>query len=189
MLISRKEVLIILRKYLKTENTIKHLLASEAIMGALAKKLEPEKEDLWKMAGLLHDLDYEIAKPQDHCLKFTEILKKEEVDLPKKIIQAIKAHGYNLHPEFKPVSLMDWSLFCADSLTGLIVATTLVHPDKKIKNITVDSILKKFKDKAFARGTRREDIKLCEEKLNIPLKEFVSLGLEAMQRIAQDLGL
>ena len=84
---------------------------------------------------------------------------------------------------------MDWSLFICDSLTGLIVATALVRPDKKLASVKVKSVKKKFKDKSFARGTRREDIALCEEKLGIPLDEFIGLSLGAMQAISDDLGL
>jgi len=84
---------------------------------------------------------------------------------------------------------MDWSLFISDSLTGLIVATALVHPDKKLSSVKVKSVMKKFKDKAFARGTRREDIKMCEEKLGIPLREFIEICLRVMQGISNELGL
>ena len=79
--------------------------------------------------------------------------------------------------------------FCGDSLTGLIVATVLVHPDKKLASVRVKSVIKKFKDKAFAKGTRRKDIKMCEEKLGIPLRKFVEISLKAMQEIAEELGL
>ena len=188
-MISREEAIRLLKKYIKTENTIKHMMATEAIMGALAKRLEPEKEELWRLAGLLHDLDYETAENEDHGTKNEEILKKEEVELPGEVLQAIKAHSFNLHPEFKPKAKMDWALFICDSLTGLIVATALVRPDKKLASVKVKSVMKKFKDKAFAKGTRREDIRLCEERLGIALEEFVELGLEAMQVISQDLEL
>lgn len=188
-MINREEALKLLRKYIKTENTIKHMLATEAIMRALAKRFEPEKEEIWAMAGLLHDIDYEIAEEKEHCLHVAEILKKEGVDVPKEVLYTIQAHGFNLHPQFEPKSKMDWSLFISDSLTGLIVATALVHPDKKLLNVKVKSVMKKFKDKSFAAGTRREDIKMCEEKLGIPLREFVEIGLKAMQVISDEIGL
>jgi len=84
---------------------------------------------------------------------------------------------------------MDWTIFCGDSLTGLIIACTLVQPDKKLSSLKLESVLKKFKDKSFARGTRREDIALCKEKLGLPLKEFVEISLKAMQKISGSLGL
>jgi len=189
-MITREEALKLLQKYITTENTIKHMLATEAIMRALAKRFEPEKEAVWAMAGLLHDLDYEVMEEEkEHGAKTIKILKKENVDLPEEALQAIRAHCYNLHPEWKPKSLMDWSLFICDSLTGLIVATTLVHPDKKLANVKVKSVMKKFKDKSFARGTRRKDIRMCEEKLGLPLRELVEICLFAMQGISKDLGL
>lgn len=189
-MIGRDEAIKLLRKYIQTENTIKHMLATEAIMRALGRRFEPEKEEVWAMAGLLHDLDYEVmANEKEHGEKTVKILKEEKVDLPEEAIQAIKAHCYNFHPQWPPQSLMDWSLFISDSLTGLIVATTLVHPDKNLLSVKVKSVMKKFKDKAFARGTRREDIKMCEEKLGLPLREFVEIGLKAMQGISKELGL
>ena len=188
-MISREKALKLIRKYIKTENTIKHMLAAEAIMRALAKRFKPEKEEAWAMAGLLHDLDYEVAKEKEHCLKIVEILKKEGVELPPEILYTIQAHGYNLHPQFEPKSKMDWALFIADSLTGLIVATALVRPSKKLADVELKSVKKKFKDKHFAAGTRRQDIALCEEKLGLSLDEFIQIGLEAMQGISDDLGL
>lgn len=190
-MISRDEAIKLIREYIKTENTIKHMLATEAIMKALGKRFEADKEAVWAMAGLIHDLDYEVmADKKEHGAKTVEILKEKKVDVPAEVIQAIKAHCYDLNPEFdKPQSLMDWSLLICDSLTGLIVATTLVRPDKKLASVKVKSVMKKFKSPAFAAGTRREDIKLCEEKLKIPLPEFVEISLKAMQEIAEGLGL
>lgn len=192
-MIGREEALKILRKYLKTENTIKHLLAAEAIMRALAKKLEPEKKEEWAITGLLHDLDYETIDQQtyeDHGKETVALLKKEGVDLPDSVYQAILAHNHdNLGDQYKPKNKMDWALFICDSLTGLIVATALVRPDKKLASVEVKSVKKKFKQPSFAAGTRREDIKLCEEKLGIPFDEFISISLEAVKRAAGDLGL
>jgi len=190
-MISREKVLQLLEKHIKTANTIKHMLATEAIMKALAQKLKPEKTDIWAMVGLTHDLDYEeIKDDKEHAGKSVAILKQENADLPEEAYQAIKAHNADKNPDYDPPqSLMDWSLSICDSLTGLIVATALVRPEKNLASVKVKSIMKKFKQPSFAAGTRREDIKLCEEKLNIPLPEFVELSLKAMQAIASDLGL
>jgi hypothetical protein len=191
-MISRDEALNLLRKYIKTENTVKHLMATEAIMKALARKFEPDKEEAWAMAGLLHDIDYETVDPETkegHAKVSVEILKKEKVDLPESVLEAILAHGYNLYPEYKPKNKMEWSLFICDSLTGLIVATTLVRPDKKLASVKVKSVMKKFKQKAFAAGTRREDILLCKEHLGMELRDFVEISLQAMQGVAEELGL
>lgn len=192
-MIDKQEALKLLRKYIKTKNTIKHMMAAEAIMKALARKLDPEKEEEYAMAGLLHDLDYETIDQETyegHGLKTVEILKKEDVDLPESVYQTILAHNYeNLDDKYIPKNKMDWSLFICDSLTGLIVATALVRPSKKIADVKIKSIKKKFKQPSFAAGTRRENIKLCEEKLGIPLDEFMEISLKAMQSISSELGL
>ena len=203
-MIDRKEALKLLKKYIKTENTIKHMMACEAIMRSLARKLQNSKtpkfqdeenfnEDEWGMAGLVHDLDYEIIDQETkegHGLKTIEILKQEGINLPESVYQTILAHNYeNLDDKYAPQNKMDWSLFICDSLTGLIVATALVRPSKKLADVKLKSIKKKFKQPSFAAGTRREDIKLCEEKLGIPLDEFIEIGLKAMQGISEELGL
>lgn len=192
-MISRDKALQLLRKHLKTENTVKHLIATEAIMRALAEKFEPEKEEEWAMTGLLHDIDYETIDQETyegHAQKSVEILKQEGVDLPDSVYQAILAHNYdNLGKEYTPQTKMEWSLFICDSLTGLIVATALVRPDKKLSSVKVKSVMKKFKQPSFAAGTRREDIRLCEEKLGIELRDFIQLSLEAMQGVSEELGL
>jgi putative nucleotidyltransferase with HDIG domain len=191
--ISRDKALKLVRKYIKTENTIKHMLALEAIMRALAEKLEPNKADEWAMAGLLHDLDYEMVDQktyEGHGLKTIKLLKKAGADLPESVYKAITAHTYDwLGDQYAPQTKMEWAIYIADSLTGLIVATALVRPSKKIADVKVKSIKKKFKDKGFAAGTRREAIALCEEKLSIPLAEFFEIALTAMKNIASDLGL
>lgn len=189
-MLSREKALELLNKYIENKNIIKHMLATEAVMRALAKKFDPTNENLWAMAGLIHDIDYEkIQKDEEHGILSMQILEDEGADLPESVKKTIKAHCYSLHPEDKPKNKMEWSLAICDSLTGLIVATTLVHPGQKINNISVESVIKKFDSPAFAKGTRREEIKLCEEKLGIPLKEFVKINLKAMQGINKELGL
>jgi hypothetical protein len=190
-MISRQDALTLVRKYIKTENTVKHLLATEAIMRTLAQKFEPDQEDVWGIAGLIHDLDWETIKDKEkeHAKKTVEILKQENVDVPQEVIQTILAHCCNLYPEYQPQNKRDWSLFIADSLTGLIIATALVRPDKKLESVELKSVMKKFKQPAFAAGTRREDIALCEEKLGLKLDEFINIGLMSLQKISQELGL
>ncbi len=138
-------------------------------------------------------MDYETIDQktkEGHGLKTVEILKQENIDLPESVYQAILAHNYeNLEDKHAPQNKMDWSLFICDSLTGLIVATALVRPSKKLADVKVKSIKKKFKQQSFASGTRRESIKLCEKKLGIPLDEFIQLSLSAMKKISDDLGL
>lgn len=190
-MMAREDALSLIKKYIKTENTIKHMLATEAIMRALARRFEPEKEEVWAMAGLMHDLDYEVIKDKEkeHGKKTVEILKELKVDLPEEVFPAILAHCCNLYPEHQPKNKLEWGLFIGDSLTGLIVATALVRPDKKLKSVEVKSVLKKFKQPAFAAGTRRDAIQMCEEKLGIKLPELIELSLKAMQTISDDLEL
>jgi uncharacterized protein len=192
-MITRDEALTLIRKYIKTENTIKHMIALEAIMKALAKKFEPEREADWAMAGLLHDLDYETVDQktyEGHGLKTVELLKKEGVELADDVISAILAHNADkLGEEYMPKDKMGWSMFIADSLTGLIAATALVRPSKKLEDVKLKSLKKKFKQPSFAAGTRREQIALCEEKLGIPMDEFFTLSLDAMKEVSDELGL
>lgn len=182
----------ILTSHLKNPNLIKHCLACEATMRALARKFKIQNselkidEDEWGITGLLHDADYEAAKdtPEKHGLLLFEI----EKDIPEEIAHAIKSHNYE-YTNVIPESKMDWAITCCDQLTGLIVAATLVLPDRKLTSLTVESILKKMKDKSFAKGAMREPILMCEEKLGIPLNEFIEIVLKAMEKISDSLGL
>lgn len=183
---NREQALELLKQNLNNQNLIKHCLAVEAVMQALARQLG-ENEDQWGIAGLLHDIDYEKTKddPNKHSLVGAQML--EEAGLNKEICQAVKAHN-----EIHGIQLktpMDKALFTIDPLTGLIVAATLVLPSKKITDLTVENVLNRFKEKAFARGVNREIIKQSEELLDIKLGEFVKIGLQAMQEINKDLGL
>lgn len=184
----RNKILALIKRRITNQNIIKHMLAMEAFMKGLARYLG-EDEEFWGLAGLVHDLDYDgKTLPEEHGLKIREILVQEGINLPGDILQAVAAHNWH-NNGVKPESLMDWALFCGDSLTGLIVACALVLPDKKLSSLTVKSVLKKFPVKRFAAGTRREDIELCQEKLGISLEEFVKIGLGSMQGISEKLGL
>lgn len=185
---NREKLLEIINQQIENKNIVKHMLAAEACMRALAKRLGAENQEEWAMAGLIHDLDYQDnVPPEKHGTLMTEILAKEGIKLPENILHAIAAHNWH-YTGVKPESLMDWALFTCDSLTGLIVACALVK-GKKLANVTVETVLKKFPDKRFAAGTRREDIKMCQEKLGIPLEEFIEICLRAMQEISDELGL
>ena len=185
---TREEAIIIIREHVVNENIVKHMLATEAVMGGLTKRLNGNEEE-WKLAGLLHDGDYRDDVPvEKQGIQIGQWVEEKEYTLSEEIKHAMAAHNWN-NTGIAPQSNMDWALFCADSLTGLIVATALVYPDKKLANITVDSVLKKFKSPGFAKGTRREDIAMCEEKLGIPLNEFIGIALQSMQKISHEIGL
>ena len=183
---SREEALKLLKENLFNQNLIKHCFAVEAIMRALAQKFG-EDEEKWALTGLLHDIDYEKVKDDlsQHSLVGAKML--EDLGLDKDICQAVKVH--NEAHGILPETLLDKALFITDPLTGLIVAATLVLPSKKIADLTVENVLNRFKEKAFARGANREIMGKCEELLDLKLEEFVDIGLKAMQGISEDLGL
>ena len=182
----RDQALQIVREFVKNENLVRHMLAVEAAMAAYAKKYG-EDEEKWRVTGLLHDFDWEIHPTlEGHPQKGAEILRKRGVD--EEIIRAIMSHAP--HTGTSRVSLMEKSLFAIDELTGLITTTALVRPSKKIADVEVKSIKKKWKDKAFAAGVNREDIEAGALDLGVDLwGEHVPLVLKAMQGIASELGL
>lgn len=191
----RKEAYQLLTKYLNNKNLIKHSLAAEAAMRAIYRHLipaadqNPTDEEMWGIAGLLHDIDYEIAQNENKLDRHGILLfETGQVNLPEAIEHAIKAHNYTA-TKVNPESQMDWAITACDQLTGLITACALVRPEKKLSAVTTEAVMKKFGQKAFAAGANRESIKLCEEKLNIPLEEFITITLKAMQSISDDLGL
>lgn len=183
---NREEAFKLLKENISNQNLIKHSLAVEAIMRTLAQHFGQDKED-WGLAGLLHDIDYEKTKDDSrkHSLLGAKIL--EGLGLDKKICQAVKSHN-EVHG-ILPETLMEKSLFVVDPLTGLIVAATLVLPSKKIADLSVENVLNRFKEKAFARGINREIIKKSENFLNLKLEDFVRIGLETMKGIGIQLDL
>jgi len=179
----REEALELVKAEVKTKNLVKHMLAVEACMRRLATELG-EDEEMWGLAGLLHDLDYEYTKdaPERHALMAVEMLKDK--GLPDEVLEAIKAHAG--HAERK--TSMAKALYAADPLTGLIVAATLMHPEKDLGAVDARFVLNRFKERSFARGANRDQIRSCEE-LGIPLDRFIELCLEAMRGIKEELGL
>lgn len=182
----REKALALLHQHVKTPNLIKHMLASEALLRALAQRFGQDQEQ-WGLAGLLHDLDYERTKtePAKHSLQAYELL--QATDLDPAIAEAIKIHN-PLHG-IEPKTLLDKALYCGEGLTGLVVAAALVQPEKKLASLTPESVLKKFKSKSFAAGTKRDLIEKCQEYLGISLEELISICLRSMQGIAGALGL
>jgi len=169
----------------------------EAVMRALAKyfaKGEPVSaqsydEARWGIVGLLHDGDYELTKekPEQHAKLMADWVR-ELGETDEELLTGIESHGW-FHEGKLPKTKMQWALYCCDELTGLIVAVALVKPDKKLASVTVESVKKKWPEKSFAAGVKREQIAECETRLGIPLDEFIQIALTAMQGIAQDLGL
>lgn len=185
----RDKALKLIEEKVSNKNIIKHMLATEAVMGELAKKLEPESIDDWKMAGLLHDGDYRDDVPvEKQGIQVGEWATKLGIQISDEVKHAMAAHNFS-NTGVAPESKMDWAIFACDSLTGLIVAAALVLPSKKLSDVTPETVLRRFKEPKFAAGTRREDIITCEKQLGIPLEEFVKISLEAMQKIAPEIGL
>ncbi len=186
---TRDEALDLVKDWTKNPNLIKHMLAVEAEMRGLAKHFA-EDEELWGLAGLLHDADYEMFKddPKRHPSKIFEELEKRQVD--PRIIAAIRAHAWGWKEDCpEPASKMDWALYTCDDLSGFIIACVLVRPDKKLSSLTVENLQKKWPEKSFAAGAKRDHTILCEEKLGLPLKEYMQLCLTALQVVAPSLGL
>ena len=164
-------------------NLRNHMLSTEAVMRALARRLDQDP-DYWGFAGLVHDLDYDetVNDFPRHGYVTSEILREKGV--PEEILDAVVAHAG--HRE--RVTLLDKALYCADPVTGLVAAAALIRPEKKLELVKLKSLKKRFKEKQFARGADRDQIRSCEE-LGIELEEFLELSLEAMKSIAEDIGL
>jgi len=150
-------------------------------MGALAQHFG-EDEELWGRAGLIHDADWEETGEDIHAhTKKTIEYLQQAGETEERIVETVLTHNYRNNGYRAPESNMEWALYTCDELTGLIVATALVRPEKKLSAVTTESVLKKFPQKSFAAGVDREQIGLCEEKLGIPLPQFVAIVLQGMQ--------
>lgn len=187
-MITREEALELLHSKMQSSNLRKHCYSVGAVMKALAKHFE-EDETKWELVGLLHDGDYELTKedPGNHA-KLMANWVRELGETDEELLTGIESHGW-FHEGKLPQTRMQWSLFCCDELTGLIIAVTLIRPNKKIAEVTIENVLDKWRSKSFAAGVKREDIEHCEEELGIPLKDFISIALKAMQEISGELGL
>jgi len=183
--VTREEALDSIRANIENKNTIKHMLATEAIMRALARRFGEDEEE-WGLTGLIHDIDMELTggDMKEHSRLGADLAR--EMGASEAMAHAILCHNetHGIPCETK----LDKALFCADPLTGLITAAALVRPDNKLANLEAKSVRKRFKEKAFAAGANREQISKCSE-IGLELDEFIELGLEAMKEIADDLGL
>ncbi|MDZ7373263.1 MAG: HD domain-containing protein [candidate division KSB1 bacterium] len=181
---TRQEAYELAKSRFTNPNLFKHVLAVEAVMRGLAERLG-EDPQRWGLAGLLHDLDYEETKdtPDRHTL-LTEQILRERGFADEEVLHAIKAHNNRVPRQTR----MDKAIYATDPVTGLIVAATLMHPTKKLANIDVPFILRRFKEKRFAAGANRDQIRSCEE-LGLTLEEFLDIALNAMRGISDELGL
>lgn len=183
--ISRDQALSIVRQYVKNENLVKHMLAVEAVMAFYARKFKQD-EELWRVAGLLHDFDWEIHPTlEEHPQKGADILRRLGVD--EDLIQTILSHAD--HTDVPRDTLISQALYACDEITGLVTTVALVRPSKKIADVKVKSVKKKWKDKAFARGVNRQDVEKGAQELGVELWEHVANVLVSMQSISTELGL
>lgn len=168
-------------------NLIKHCLAVEAAMSVYADYFnvtDNAEKEKWLVSGLIHDADYE-KYPDVHPNIIVSWLKGNGADAD--IVNAVAAHGFEFDVE--PQTLMAKALRAVDELTGLIVAVALVRPSKKLADVTVESVLKKWNDSAFAKGVKREDIERGAKEIDIPLEKHIEIVLNAMKNISDELGL
>jgi putative nucleotidyltransferase with HDIG domain len=181
---NRDEILDSIYGNVQDKNMIRHMLATEAIMRALARKLGEDEED-WGITGLIHDIDMELVEGDmsSHGTLGADIAK--ELGASETMAHAILCHNeaHGVPRETK----LDKALFCTDPLSGLITAAALVRPDK-LSGLTTKSVMKRFREKSFAAGVNREQVAQCQE-IGLELEEFMALGIEAMQGIAAELGL
>ena len=182
---NRQEALESIEVNVENRNLIKHMLATEAIMRALARRLGGDEEE-WALVGLLHDIDVELTGDDmsQHSKLGADLVR--EMGAGDAIAHAVLCHN-QMHG-VPCETMMDKALFCADPLTGLITAAALVRPDKKLAGVEVKSVKKRFKEKSFAAGASREQIAACSQ-IGLELDDFLEIGLKAMKAIAEDLGL
>jgi len=180
----RAEALELVKGHVSKESNLKHMIAVGAVMRRIAQRLG-EDAGAWEMTGILHDIDFEECHGmEDHAIIACDILKGK---VPEEIAQAILAHNHEATnvPVDNPLKR---GLVAADAVSGLVIACALVLPTKKLADVKVRSIVKKFGNKDFARGVDRERIMVCEQ-LGVPRDEFLQLALEGMRENADELGL
>ena len=181
----REQTLEFLRRHVKTEMLMKHLLTVEAAMRGYARKFG-EDEDRWAIAGLLHDFDWEICPtPESHPSYGADILRQH--GYPEDIVRAVLTHGD--HTGIPRQSRMEHTLYAVDELSGFIRAVALVRPSKSLDEVTPQSVRRKMKDKAFARDVNRDDITKGAQEMGIELDEHIAFIVESMKPVAAQIDL
>jgi uncharacterized protein len=181
---NREESLKLLRQHVTQENLLKHMYAVEAIMKGMAEFLSEDPER-WRLVGLMHDIDFEkCPEPDKHCTLAPDLLKDV---LDEESVKAIRTHNFD-NLGLKPETKMEIGLIAADAISGLIIASALVIPSKKLADVKAESVAKKFKQKDFARNCSRDLILYCEQ-IGIPREKFFELSLKALQSVSNELGL
>lgn len=186
---TRDQAITLLHTHMQNQNLRRHCYAVGFAMRVLAQKFGGDPDE-WEVLGILHDADWEETKdtPEKHTVKTLEWLKKLGI-AEGPLVHAFQSHNTKHTHSAELVGNMEWALETVDELTGFIVAVALVRPDKKLGSVSVESVLKKWKTKEFAKAVDRAQIAQCEEKLGIPLNEFIQITLAAMQDHHEELGL
>jgi putative nucleotidyltransferase with HDIG domain len=182
--VDRTEALALVREYVKNEGLVRHMLSVEAAMRFYAEKYG-EDPDLWGLAGLLHDFDWEVHPTlEEHPQAGAPILRERGV--PEEVVRAVLSHAD--HTGVPRQSTMEKALYACDEITGLVTAVALVRPSRSLEDLTASSVKKKWKDKAFAAGANRDEIARATEDFGLELWPHVDNVIAAMRRIAPDLG-
>jgi len=182
---SREEAFELLCRHNTSESLIKHALAVEAVMRAMARK-SGEDEEKWGVIGLVHDLDYEKF-PEEHCRKSAQILR--EAGWPEEYIRAVVSHGWGICSDVEPSSLLEKTLYAIDELTGLVATSALVRPSRSVLDLEARSVKKKWKDKRFAAGVNREVIEKGAALLGVDLTQLITDTIAGMRTVAREIGL
>jgi putative nucleotidyltransferase with HDIG domain len=184
-MISRENAYKLLNQHIQNPNMIKHCVASEAVLRALASELGKDPDE-WGLTGLLHDIDVEITQkdPKKHGPFAAQML---DGMLSPEAIDAIVMHNEMATGKARS-TLFQHALAAGETITGLILATAMVYPDKKLASVKAKSITKRMKEKAFAASVKRENILECEL-IGIPIQDFAELALTAMQEVSEELGM
>jgi len=181
----REKAYQLIKENIDQNNLVKHCLAVEAVMKRLAEHFDKDQKK-WALVGLLHDIDYEQTAddPEKHSIIGAKMLK--DLGLDEDIVYAVKVHNHEHGLERK--TLMDKALYSSDPLTGLIVASALIHPDKSLQALDTEFVMNRYSESSFAKGADRDVIASCKD-MGLSLEEFVGLSLEGMKSISAELGL
>lgn len=182
---TREEAWAIFTDHVKNPSLISHALAVEAVMRHVARK-KCANEEYWGIIGLVHDVDYE-EHPDEHLRHAPQILRTQ--GWPEECIRAVASHGWGLFTDVAPVTDLEKTLFAIDELTGLVAAAALVRPSRSVLDLSVKSVLKKWKEKGFAAGVDRKVIEKGAALMEVPLEELIADTIEGMRTIAETIGL
>jgi putative nucleotidyltransferase with HDIG domain len=182
---TREDAWQLLTDYVSSDNLRRHALAVEAVMRYMARK-RGEDEEMWGLIGLVHDVDYE-RYPEEHCARAPEILRSH--GWPEEYIRAVVSHGWGICSDVEPLTDLEKMLYTIDELTGLVAAAALVRPSRSVLDLPVKSVLKKWKDKAFAAGADRSIIEKGAALLGMELAGLIGDTIEGMKEQAEAIGL